>query len=143
MSAQQLPLIVDSVVVSSTIVPNTNPPPAPAVPPQSKQTPLPQSAPRGIKALALKTDYSPVRVERMYKRHLPIPSSVWDSIKWIAWTAHPRAPLIVLAREISARGEEPAFVLLRPLTQMLSEITLTKHHLFRIVELAKQKNILQ
>lgn len=120
-------VIVDSTVVSSSIVPLT-------------QKPLPAAT----DALVRRPSYPVEKVRRMYERHLVLPSKIWDEIETVSFTAHPQAQLILLAFELqSLYPLLPAYESCTRLAPMEAEITLNMIQLLRIVTLAKKKNILQ
>lgn len=120
-------VIVDSTVVSSSIIPLTQ-----------KPLPVPSNA------LAPRPSYTIEKVARMYERHLVLPSKVWDVIETVAFTAHPQAPLIVLALELKTMYPLlPAFESCRMLAEREVEITVNMIQLLRIVALANKKHILQ
>lgn len=123
-------LTIDSYIVSSTVI--ETPKRAPT------QTAL-------IPARTVRYElYSYERVAQMFKRKMPLPSAIWDTIKSVVFVAFVRAPLIELAVELQKTYPSlPAFTSWRNLHEGQIEIELTMIQLLRIVGLAKQKRILQ
>lgn len=120
-------LTIDSIVVSSTVL---------AVEPLSTRAVAPVTA--------LEPAYSAERIERMFRRTLPVPTAWWDGVAHVVFVAFVRAPLIELAIELQhAFPKIPAFSAWRELAACHIEIKLTMIQLLRIVGTAKQKRILQ
>ncbi len=117
--------IIDSVVISSTVVSVEARCPTPHV-------------------TALEPAFTADRVARMFKRNLPVPTAWWEGITYVIFVAFINAPLIEIA--IDLQKEFPnlqAFSAWRALHGGYIEIKLNMIQLLRIVGAAKRNRILQ
>lgn len=118
-------LIIDSVVISSTVVSVEARCPTPRV-------------------TALEPAFTADDVARMFKRNLPVPTAWWEGIAYVVFVAFINAPLIKITVELQNEFPNlPAFSAWRALHEGYIEIKLSMIQLLRIVGAAKRKRILQ